>query len=364
MSTMTLDKRIASGADDVEQRGSKMSLASSDLELVFDASTKQVVGLRFTNLDIPTGAVITNAYIQFQTNEVGSVQTLLQIRGLASDDLAAFTSKNNNLSLRPTTTNSAEWRPAAWTSVNEAGAAQRTPDLAAIVQEIVSRSGWQPGYDLGFSISGSGTRNAFAFEGGAAKAPLLHIEYSLPATNAAPTLDLDGSAAGANYSTLLAKGTFSVPLVDTDVVITDANNSSMQGLTATITNLKPGDTLAVNGTLPTGIVITNSTASSITLNGSASIADYQAVARQLSFNNSSADPDPVARQIQITVSDGQALSNVATTTIAIQNVAPALDLDGSAGGTGYSKVFPRQHQRPRRQRNAAFDGHVDQPQGQ
>ena len=174
----TFEKRVVSGADDVEQSASgSMSLTSSDLELVNDGSNSQRVGLRFTGIDIPQGAVITNAYLQFQTDEVGSTATSLSIRGQDADDAAVFTSAANNVSSRATTDASAAWTPAAWTTVGQAGLAQRTPDLSAIVQEIVARPGWLAGNDMAFVFTGTGTRTAEAFESGAATAPLLHIEY-------------------------------------------------------------------------------------------------------------------------------------------------------------------------------------------
>ena len=337
--TTIVETRIATGADDVEQRSNRMVLGDSDLELAVDGAVAQRIGLRFINIDIPAGAIITSAYIQFHTDEAGSAPVLLQVRGLASDDVAAFTAKNNNLSNRLTTTNVAEWRPDGWTIVNEAGAAQRSPDLTAIVQEIISRLGWQAGNDLGFMISGSGTRTAYSYESDPTKAPLLHIEYTMPVTNAAPVIDLDGSAAGTGYATILPKGTSTVPLVDTDVIISDADDTAMEGLTVTLINPKTGDQLAVNGVLPAGITVSSSTASTIVLAGLASIADYQVAARQLTFNNGSADPDTTTRQVQFTVTDGQASSTAALATIAIPNEAPVIDLDGSASGTGYAAVF-------------------------
>lgn len=337
--TVVIEKRIATGSDDVEQRGSKMSLGDSDLELVADGSTIQNVGARFTALNIPVGAIITSAYIQFQTDEVGTAPASLLIRGLASDDAAAFTSKTNNLTSRPTTAGSVAWQPSAWTVVHEAGAAQRTPDLAALVQEIVSRAGWQPGNDMAFRLSGSGTRTALAYESGSASAPLLHVEYVLPLTNAAPTLDLDGSAAGTDFATILTKTGSPVPIADADAAITDPDDEQMERLTVSLTNAKPGDQLTVGGTLPAGIAVESATAATVILSGSASIAAYQAALRQILFGNALADPDPTARTIQVAVNDGQATSSAAVATVAIQNQAPVLDLDASATGTGYSAVF-------------------------
>jgi hypothetical protein len=79
-----------------------------------------------------------------------------------------------------TTDASVGWTPGAWSTRGEAGLAQRTPDLAAIVQEIVNRSDWAALGDMAFFVKGTGTRTAEAFESGAATAPLLHIEYELP----------------------------------------------------------------------------------------------------------------------------------------------------------------------------------------
>jgi hypothetical protein len=175
-------KSVISGLDDVEQRASgAMVMNSSDLELVDDGShVGQKVGLRFTGIDLPHGAIIRSAYIQFQTDEAGSTPTSFAIRGEDSDDAAPFTTATNNVSARLTTDASTAWTPAAWNTVGETGLAQRTPDLADIVEEIVSRPGWAPSNDMAFIITGSGTRTAESFESGAAKAPLLHIEYLLP----------------------------------------------------------------------------------------------------------------------------------------------------------------------------------------
>jgi hypothetical protein len=46
-----------------------------------------------------------------------------------------------------------------------------------MVQEVVSRPGWQSGHALAFIISGSGQRTAESEDGSSSKAPLLHVEY-------------------------------------------------------------------------------------------------------------------------------------------------------------------------------------------
>ncbi|WP_292147359.1 RTX toxin [Mesorhizobium sp.] len=175
------ETRVATAGDDVEEKGSgAISGNVDDLELGYDSSTRQTVGLRFTSIDLPKGAIITNAYIQFQANEVKTGAASLLIQGDNVDDASPFTAVSFNVSALPRTTASTAWTPDPWTIVGEHGAAERTPDLSAIVQEIVNRSGWAALNDMAFLVSGTGTRTADSYEYNPATAPLLHIEYLLP----------------------------------------------------------------------------------------------------------------------------------------------------------------------------------------
>ena len=171
-----LDVPIAAGPDDVEQRpDGRMRLANDDLELVTDGAEVQTVGLRFTGIGVPAGATILNAYVQFRADEKSSVATNLTVGGEASDNAPPFTTTKFNVSSRPDTTASVPWAPPAW-SLGQAGSAQRTPDLSAVLQEIVGRPGWASGNALVLAITGSGKRVAEPFEGGFP--PVLHIEYT------------------------------------------------------------------------------------------------------------------------------------------------------------------------------------------
>ena len=70
------------------------------------------------------------------------------------------------------------WSPVPWTTVGEAGADQRTPDLSSVIQEIVDRPGWSSGNSLVVIITGTGKRVAESYNGDQNGAPLLHVEYS------------------------------------------------------------------------------------------------------------------------------------------------------------------------------------------
>ena len=192
----TLEVSIAAGTDDVEQRETGgIAVTSSDLELVEESSAgTQTVGLRFTGVAVPQGSQIENAYIQFQTDEVSVDPTSLLIAGEASDDAVAFTGLRGEVAARPPTVDSVSWNPLPWNAIGEAGEAQRTPDLAGILNEIVARPGWTSGNAVVLVISGSGKRVAEAFEG--SSAPRLHIEYSTP-SNGLPVVGVAASDASA-----------------------------------------------------------------------------------------------------------------------------------------------------------------------
>jgi hypothetical protein len=186
-----LDVPVRAGADDAEQRSSSTSVTGGDLELVVDGSTVQTVGVRFTGVTVPRGATVSNAYVQFQADEAASGASSLTIAGQAADNPPGFTSAAGDVSSRPRTTAAVSWTPPDWPSAGARTVDQRTPNLAAVVQQIVSRSGWASGNALVLVVTGSGTRIAEPYEGGAARAPVLHIEYGSGTpgtTNTAPVV--------------------------------------------------------------------------------------------------------------------------------------------------------------------------------
>ncbi|HMB89305.1 MAG TPA: S8 family serine peptidase, partial [Rhodothermales bacterium] len=174
---VTAEVRVSEDNDDAEEYADgRMYLNSSDLELGFEGQNRQTVGLRFRNTMIPRGVTITNAYIQFQTDETDSSPAAFLIQGQDANDARAFSSTPYDITSRPRTTAGVVWTPAAWTQVGAAGAKQRTPDIKAILQEMVNRSRWA-GDDLAFIITGTGQRTAESYKGNANAAPVLHVEW-------------------------------------------------------------------------------------------------------------------------------------------------------------------------------------------
>jgi len=143
-SQTTITSQIIDNNDDAEQQVSNgsVNLSSSDLELISDGGTDQLVGVRFQNINIPQGTTIISASIQFTTDETDNNSTSLTIKGEDADNANVFTNSNYNISSRAVTSATVNWNNIpAWNSVGEAGVNQRTPDLTAIVQEIINRGG-------------------------------------------------------------------------------------------------------------------------------------------------------------------------------------------------------------------------------
>lgn len=185
----TLNVAVSASNDDAEERVSNgnMSRTSSDLELVHDGNRQQLVGMRFQNVALPTGATINSAYIQFTVDETDNGATNVIVSGQAIGNAPAFSNSRGDISDRAVTTATQSWVIAPWNSVGAAGVDQRTPDLTNIINEIISRGDWSSGNALALIItSGPGCNNsscqrtAESFNGVSASAPRLVIDYDIP----------------------------------------------------------------------------------------------------------------------------------------------------------------------------------------
>ncbi len=201
--TTTLDIQISSRNDDAEEKDSgRVIIGSGDLDLVRSGGN-QTIGMRFTAVNIPKGARITKAHIQFTAASAGSKLTTLVVHGKAEDDVSVFNNKVAfAISSARTTSASVAWSPKAWLTIGESGSNQRTPNIASIIQEIVDRPGWNQGHALALIISGTGKRDAESYDGNPNAAPRLHIEYSTNIVkhdiNNVPTLSIQAPIDGLN----------------------------------------------------------------------------------------------------------------------------------------------------------------------
>ncbi len=172
----------ARSSDDAEETlgTGVMLLAGQNMDMTEDNGTNQLVGLRFPNIGIPRNATILSARVQFTTGTATGGASNLVFQGQAADNAATFTATNGDISGRPRTAASVNWNPPAWNTVGEAGPNQLTPELAAVIQAIVSRSGWSAGNALTLIVTGSGRRAAASFDNNPARAAKLQITYRDP----------------------------------------------------------------------------------------------------------------------------------------------------------------------------------------
>jgi PKD repeat protein len=212
--------RITQSGDDIEENtvSGEVYPDSSDLEFGLDSyvGAEQLLGLRFLNVGIPAGAAVTEAYLEFTVDEVGSDTTTAQIRILATDDVDPFTLVNGELSSRATS-GAISWSIPPWTTVGET---DHTPDLSSLVQSVVDRGGWAQGNSVGFVISASGGRIAEAWDGEPASAPLLHVTWDAGGEPPAPPANV---APEASFSTIV--NDLTVSFTDSS---TDGNNNIAQ----------------------------------------------------------------------------------------------------------------------------------------
>lgn len=176
---------LISDDDDAEEYKSdgSVDLNSSDIELTVEDlpwpldNENQWIGLRFSGLQIPQGATIQNAYLQFTADEDQDDAANITIYGEASGDALAFSGNDYNLSNRTLTSSSVGWSLASWYQ-EDSGFDQQSPDLTSIVSEITSRTDWQIGNALAFLIEGNGTRSAYSKDESTSKSAKLHVTFS------------------------------------------------------------------------------------------------------------------------------------------------------------------------------------------
>ena len=196
-----IDVPVSAYDDDAEEYADGvMFLDSPDLDIL--NPTDRGMGLRFQNVQVPQGVQITRAYIEFVANNEGQATVgdpaSMIINGEATDDAWAFSSLVNDISSRPLTSQNVTWDPVpAW----DLDQRYQTPDIRAIVQEIVGRPLWASGHSMAFIFThGTGWRDAYSFDTDPDKAAVLHIEYS-DDNNPYITTDNPGNSFGSSIYT-------------------------------------------------------------------------------------------------------------------------------------------------------------------
>ncbi|WP_084629505.1 tandem-95 repeat protein [Patulibacter americanus] len=151
-----------------------------------------------------------------------------------------------------------------------------------------------------------------------------------------PSNDPPTATPGGGTPTFTEGGTAVV--VDPGLTLDDVDDTNLVGATVTVNAgfVAAEDRLAVS-TDASGITASYASAAGVlTLSGSATVAQYQAVLRTVTYENvNGTNPSPTSRGVRIVVDDGDRTSVPATTTVAIQTVNDAPVLTTTAGLSAY-----------------------------
>jgi Ca2+-binding RTX toxin-like protein len=143
--------------------------------------------------------------------------------------------------------------------------------------------------------------------------------------NRAPVIDLNGLDPGTGFSTT---GSANVPIkiVDTDLSISDVDGTTLSSALVIISNpidwIQEELLVSTAGTNITAIYKPDS--GTLSLSGTASIADYQKVLRTVTYRNQAVDPNATVRKILFLVNDGVSNSVGAETTLTLISQNPGL----------------------------------------
>lgn len=165
------------GDDDAEElvATGDVAITGPTIELGGAIGDARLAGFRF-NLPLPRGVVIESARLSFTSADDDDAPAIWNVHAEASDDAPAFVATANDIAARALTSASVVWTPDAWVS-GHASPAQRSPDLRALLQQVVDRPGWAANSHCVLVIQGTGRRVAHASEAGSRTAPRLEVRY-------------------------------------------------------------------------------------------------------------------------------------------------------------------------------------------
>lgn len=184
---------VGAGTDDCYRRLTDpiWSLTSEYIAVGYNTGTNKQWGggMRFTNILIPQGAIITSAHLTVQANATrADVEVNSRISAEDVDDAVTFA--DNAAAFDARWANRTEAR-VDWDNIEPftAGEDYDSPDISAVIKEIVDRPGWNSGQDIVIfwedfedrsDAEALHMRDAKAFEHADNAPPELVIEYREP----------------------------------------------------------------------------------------------------------------------------------------------------------------------------------------
>lgn len=160
-------------------RGSKSDSVRPRLEVSYSTSTeRQAAAFRFDKVTIPQGVSIDSAVLELSQGDISNTDGLtVRVRIEAADDSAPLQATTSNISGRSYSGNSTLWTMPGFSAP---GDSVSSPNLATLVNGIISRSNWCGGNALTISlepVSGTGFRSIVGTEADPAAAPSLRLSF-------------------------------------------------------------------------------------------------------------------------------------------------------------------------------------------
>jgi hypothetical protein len=129
--------------------------------------------------------------------------------------------------------------------------------------------------------------------------------------------------------------------LDGGLTLADVDDAALEGATLQITGnyvngedvLSFTDQLGITGVWDGG-------SGTLTLSGSAALADYQVALRTVTYDNTSDDPSTAARTVTVVVDDGDATSAAATRAVSVTPVNDAPTVTATNGSATYTENDP------------------------
>lgn len=249
---ITGDPSAGTGRRRLETRANTSTTLAPKLQIAYNSSAaapQVITGLRFPDVQVPKGVVITSATLKFKQDALGGAGNLkLKISIQDTDDAAAFTTSTNNITSRSWYASPVITGFAVPTWNNPYG--NQSIDVTNLLKQVVTRSGWCAGKAVAFKFevdSGSdadSVRRALSSSQDDSSPPTLLYSYS--SSDAALESGCAGNTAtSAQIGAAVddgrerpADGTGTPVLTGDNPLVFGCNNTTTCGVNAQITALR------------------------------------------------------------------------------------------------------------------------------
>ena len=138
-----------------------------------------LVGLRFSNIDVPRGGIVFDATLELDAFTGNDEFTSVEIYAEAADDASGFgVSNGSHLIHRDRVSSVVSW-PNLRSTTFAIGQPLESPDLASIINDVIFRPGWAIGGHINILINATVGSRTF-YHSGAEHGPALHVRFAPP----------------------------------------------------------------------------------------------------------------------------------------------------------------------------------------